>query len=68
MEAVEVNNMGGLAVKAKFSGDIGTTVKLDRKSGWIVNQNITQNVKGNIETPQGSMPMTITTWIVLTSE
>ncbi len=68
MEAVDVNSVGGSSVKAKFSGDIGTTVRLDRKSGWIVNQNITQNVKGTIETPQGSMPMMITTKIVLTSE
>jgi hypothetical protein len=68
MEAVDVNTVSGSAVKAKFSGDVSTTVKLDRKSGWIINQSITQNAKGAIETPQGSMPMTITTKIVLTSE
>lgn len=69
----EYVNSSGMDMKFNMNGTMTSDIKVDKKTGWVVEAKITQDiageahVKGNAQMPDGmSIPMTIKTEIVNT--
>ena len=51
----------GMSMKYDLSGQIASKIKIDKQSGWIIEANSTQDIKGNAHIqPSPTMPMAMT--------
>jgi hypothetical protein len=72
-ETNEPTMINGMSAKPSINGASEGTVTINIKTGWIINSNITQNLKGNIDfmpnaqMPNGmQVPITVTNTVTFT--
>lgn len=69
------NEANGMSLKYNLAGTMNSVIKIDKKTGWIIEGKINQNIKGNMEfkandkMPQGmTIPMEMTSDMVFTEK